>query len=156
MAKLYGSLTNRIMEGHIYNEDGKIHEGDDINMYYWSDVRCFFVTEVENPKRIKVREYEVVADRSKPGGIGHQDWLYFKKNNELHEYLNRYGIKDCNRDPYEIDAVDTWCSHEQTWVFRYNGWWKEYHNGDGKKCYHKLEKISIGKDIRAFYYDWTF
>lgn len=142
MSKLYGSVVNRIFEGRILNEDKLIHTGDDINMYYWSDVHCYYVTAVENQKRIRVKEYNVCADRTKPGGMGHQDWLYFKTAKEEDAYLRQFGINHNSRE-YK----------EETWVFRYGGWWKETAKGK----YAKLDgKITVGKNIKNYYYDWSF
>lgn len=145
MSKLYGSVVNRIFEGRILNEDKLVHTGDDINMYYWSDVHCYYVTAVENQKRIRVKEYNVCADKSKQNGMGHQNWLYFKTLKEMNEYLNKY-----HPGKYPTNVED---NSEETWVFRYGGWWKETAKGK----YAKLDgKITVGKNIKNYYYDWSF
>lgn len=157
MSKLYGSIANRLAEGQIRNKDGLIHEGDDVNMYYWSDVHCYFVTAVENQKRIRVREYSVVADREKEGGMGNQDWAYFKKENELHAYFNKYHLTDVNDKPYDENIPgDPWCHSEEVWVFRYGKWWTEYFDQNGVKHYSRMPNVSIGKGIRSYHYDWEF
>lgn len=121
--KWYGSISNRIEEGHNYNEDKKIHVGDDITMYYYSDRTCYYVTKVINQKHIFVHRYEVCADHSKPGGIGHEDWLYFKTIREEKAYLNSCHLKDLDGNEYppeDLDSIQE-CSDEE-WVFRYGKW----------------------------------
>lgn len=118
MAKLYGSLVNRFEEGKNFNKDKTIHVGDPITMYHWSDRTCYYVTEVIDQKHIKVREYEVVADRDLPGGMGHQNWLYFKTRKECNDYLKKYSL-GVNDDDVEEHP-------EEEWVYRYNHWTRAY------------------------------
>ncbi len=178
--KLYGSVDARFEEGRNYNQDGLIHEGDDITMYYWSDQHCYYVTKVENQQSIFVKKYEVVANREKADGMGHQEWLYFKTRKEANKYLNKYFPNTYDENPVE--------NAEQNWVLRNNSWkrkitWtlqslkemcdKEYYDlekylnarftpkevaklREGKEIYkyQKLDgKISFG--VRNYYYDWT-
>ena len=113
MPKLYGNLMNRLAEGRNYtNHELKV--GDDITMYLWSDRKCYYITEVISQKEIKVKEYHVCADHSKPGGMGHQDWLYFKTLKEENDYLRQYFP---NREDFSIPEPEA-----QTWVYRYNKW----------------------------------
>lgn len=156
--KWYGNLTNRLEEGRQY---GEIKPGTDITMYYWSDRTCYYVTEVIDQKHIKVREYEVVADKTKPGGMGHQNWVYFKTRKEAAEYLKSYG-------GYRDYVCE---SPEEDWVFRYNKWQKMYTYTEDNYCTERekksLEKkgyynryfdlsgkVSFG--VRDYYYDWEF
>lgn len=118
MAKWYGSLDNRLEEGNNYNTDKMIHEGDDITMYYWSDRTCYFVTKVINQKKIFVKKYEVVADREKEGGMGHENWKYFKSCKECNQYLREHGL-EAVEDPIE--------NREEEWVFRYGHWYEAIH-----------------------------
>ena len=118
MAKWYGSITNRIDEGHNYNEDKLIHEGDDITEYFYSDCHCWYVTKVINQKDIFVKPYQVCADHSQPGGMGHQNWLYFKTVREEYEYLNSvFPDRQTNLD----DLIEP---SEHEWVYRYKGWFE--------------------------------
>lgn len=120
--KWYGSVDNRIEEGHNYNEDKLIHVGDDITMYLWSDRLCYFVTKVIDQKHIFVHKYQVCADHSKEGGIGHENWLYFKTVKEKTKYINdcidKGWIKGCQKD--NLDEVIE--SKDEEWVFRYGKW----------------------------------
>lgn len=130
--KWYGSISNRIDEGKNYNEDKLIHEGDDITMYYWSDRRCYYVTKVVNQKRIFVKKYEVVADREKEGGMGHQNWLYFRTVKECNDYLKKYGLG--YDEVYE--------NSEEEWVYRYNNWYQafRYNLNTWNKCLENAKK----------------
>lgn len=158
----YGNLTNRLEEGR---QTKPIEIGDDITMYLWSDRHCYYVTEVINQKRIKVRPYYVCADKSKPGGMGHQDWMYFKSLREMHEYL---GLDSWSDEDYEN------ADREETWVYRYGKWMQEYRLTEMRhpdaynkrerdhfekhgwfNTYHDLSgKVSFG--VRDYYYDWEF
>lgn len=150
--KAYGNLTNRIEEGRNYGKDGLIHIGDDITMYYWSDRTCYYVTEVISQKHIKVKRYEVVADQEKEGGMGHQNWVYFKTRKERNDYLLKYGLGK------QTNIIE---DEPEEWLFRY-GKWKRVSKVDEftgnvreKPEYYDLPgKISFG--VRDYYYDWEF
>lgn len=169
MSKFYGNLENRFAEGH--NFTGRdIRVGDDITMYLWSDRHCYYVTEVIDQKHIKVKPYHVCADRSKPGGMGHQDWVYFKTLKERDEY--------CNYSPLRSDEEYAQMEHEETWAFRYGKWMQEWTIREDspnflgrdfctdkeiaaldKRGYYKLYgnlsgKVSIG--VLDYHYDWEF
>lgn len=148
--KWYGNLDNRLMEGKTVPE---IKEGMDITMYYWSDRTCYYVTKVVDQKHIFVKEYEVVADRDKEGGMGHQNWCYFKTKKECNDYLLKYGLGKQLNNIIEDEPEE--------WVFRYNKW-KRVARKDGwtgepleKPKYYDLSgKVSFG--VRDYYYDWSF
>lgn len=177
MAKIYGNLTNRFSENKNYNEDKLIHIGDDITKYYWSDRSCYYVTDVINQKNIKVKKYEVVADKSKACGMGHQEWLYFKSRKECNEYLNTfYEDEKYEENPKENPEIEL--------AYRYNKWMrKETYTKDdlesedmfGRKlrdCFFtdkEIKKLEEGKEVyryndfgnisfgvRDYYYDWSF
>jgi len=146
--KAYGNLINRIQEGKNYADDGLIHVGDDITMYYWSDRRCYYVTEVIDQKHIKVREYEIVADRSKDLDFGHQNWLYFKTNKECSDYLKEHNLMIESNEKYSDYP-------EEEWVFRYGKWRLKSTNSENSIVYYNLGgPISFG--VRDYYYDWMF
>lgn len=157
--KWYGNVINRIEEGRTVPE---IKEGMDITMYLWSDRDCYYVTEVINQKHIKVKRYTVIADRDKAGGMGHQNWLYFKTRKEASEYLKAHGL-----DGYDESIKD----REEEWEFRYNKWQLSYtfteenycterelksleKKGYYKRYYDLSGKVSFGR--RDYYYDWEF
>lgn len=163
MSKWYGDLSNRLEEGQNFTRRD-IRVGDDITMYHWSDRTCYYVTAVESQKRIKVKRWFVCADHSKEGGMGHQNWLYFRSSREMNEYLSQF-YPSSNRK--YIEGEDG----EFTWVFRYNKWVEEFSSDDAtyatdkeKKsiekhgCYKRYfplnGKISFG--VRDYYYDWEF
>jgi len=180
----YGSIDNRIEEGHNYEPDKTIKEGTNITTYYWSDRHCKYVTRVIDQKHIFVKDWQVCADHSKPGGMGHQDWLYFKTRKEENEYLNSCHLKDLDGKEYtyEENPVE---SSEEEWVFRYGHWNRvirftkadveEIKKRDGWcRLYPKTEKekeaFEAGKEVvqysrisegisfgvREYYYDWSF
>lgn len=120
--KWYGSIGNRIEEGCNYEPDKKIKEGTDITVYCWSDRQCKYVTKVIDQKHIFVKDYYVCADRSKPDGIGHQNWRYFKTAREEAEYLNSCRIKDHNGKEIHGEQEDATESPEEEWAFRYGHW----------------------------------
>lgn len=142
--KAYGLLNNRFEEGRNFNPDKLIHVGDDITMYYYSDRNCYYVTEVIDQKHIKVKRYHVCADHDKKGGMGHQDWMYFKTKKEENEYLSKFfPDREYDLDPQEDEPEE--------WFFRYNTW--KYKGVDNK--YHNLSgKISFG--VRDYHYDWEY
>ena len=159
MAKWYGNVINRIEEGRTAPE---IKEGMDITMYLWSDRYCYYVTEVIDQKHIKVKQYKVLADREKAGGMGHQDWVYFKTIKEASDYLKSYGLEG-----YDESIED----NEEEWEYRYNKWQgvsvlteENYctdrerksleKNGYYKRYYDLSGKVSFG--VRSYYYDWEF
>lgn len=164
MSKWYGSINNRIEEGKNYT-GREIAVGDDITMYLWSDRHCYYVTDVIDQKHIKVKPYHICADKSKPGGMGHQDWMYFKTRKECDEYC---------RLPLRTDEEYTRLDREESWVFRYGKWVQEYRHEEMKhpefyskreqnhfakhgwyNTYHDLSgKVSFG--VRDYYYDWEF
>lgn len=146
MKKLYGNLTNRLMENQNFT-NREIREGDDLTMYLYSDRRCYFVTKVINQNHIFIHPYHVCADQSKPGGMGHQNWLYFKTAKQHNEYLNKYFPDSYDENPNE-------CPDTELMLRR--GKWKivtrcgpddtQYSDPDGN--------ISFG--VRDYYYDWEF
>lgn len=178
--KLYGSLTARLEEGKNYIDDGIIKEGTDITMYYYSDQHCYYVTKVNNQKDIFVKQYSVCADHSKEGGMGHQNWLYFKSANDMNKYLNEKLNENFKTDFEEEQAEE--------WVYRYNNWCRkvilnnEIVEIKNNHAYSKTTKnwinltqkeidtINSGKDVvkyyplsgkislgvRDYYYDWEF
>lgn len=141
--KWYGSITNRLQENKNYN-GRDIQVGDDLTRYYWSDRSCYYVTKVVDQKHITIREYEIIADREQQGGIGHQNWLYFKTRKEANDYLNKYGLGE----------EEIWEHKEIELVYRYGKWREKYTDRDGKVQYRGNWDISFG--IRDYYYDWEF
>lgn len=119
--RLYGNIINRFDEGKNFTgRDIKV--GDDITRYYWSDRKCYYVTKVIDQKHILVKKYHVCADHSKPGGMGHQDWLYFKTCREMNEYLNSCHIKDLQGKEIIADLDKIIEDEPEEWVFRYGKW----------------------------------
>ena len=159
----YGNLTNRLEEGKNYT-GREIRVDDDITMYLWSDRHCYYVTEVVDQKRIKVRSYYTCADQDKAGGMGHQDWMYFKTWDDWNRYLSNYFSE---HDPYaHRDEPEP-----ETWVYRYNKWMREVTFTEENYCTDRekksLEKkgfynrycdlsgrVSFG--VRDYHYDWEF
>lgn len=157
--KWYGNLMNRLEEGRKVTE---IKEGTDITMYYWSDRTCYYVTEVIDQKHIKVKRYTVIADHDKEGGMGHQNWVYFKTIKEASEYLKAHGFEG-----YDESIED----REEEWEYRYNKWQRSstfteenyctdrelkslQKKGYFKRYYDLSGKVSFG--VRSYYYDWEF
>ena len=160
MARFYGNLENRFAEGQNFT-GREIKVGDDITMYMWSDRYCYYVTGVENQKRITVKQYHVCADKEKAYGMGHQEWKYFKTLKERDAYT---GMERPEEDYAKLD-------YEETWVFRYNKWMREFIHTEERYCterelkslqkngYYKTYsdlsgKVSFG--VRDYYYDWEF
>ena len=137
MAKVYGNLINRFDEGKNFNKDKQIHVGDPITMYHWSDRTCYYVTEVIDQKHIKVKRYRVCADHEKAGGMGHQNWVYFKTAKEEYDYLVKYFP--------DTQLNDEW--PEEEWVYRYNHWTNAY-NYDQKFLDEKYNEM---KEAAEYY-----
>jgi len=145
MTKWYGSVENRLMENR--NLDAELKEGMDITEYLWSDRICYYITKVNSQKDIMVKRYYVCADHEKEGGMGHQNWLYFKTQKEENEYLKKYFPDHQYNDTEEKD--------EENWVYRYNHWYiKSVNEYTGKINYYRKNGISFG--VRNYYYDWEF
>lgn len=171
----YGSVQNRIEEGHNFT-GREIRPGDDGTIYMWSDRHPFWVEAVESQTRIKVREYYHCADHSKPGGMGHQDWLLFKTWDEWNAYGAKYFPQYHNAGEHRDEP------EAQTWVFRYGKWMREQtytapvkfdereslfcspltdrekksleKHGFYKRYYNLSGKVSFG--VAEYYYDWEF
>ena len=179
--KLYGSLTNRLEEGRNFT-GRELREGDDITMYYYSDCTCYFITKLISQKEIQVQKYHVCADFSKEGGMGHQNWLYFKTRKEHNTYLNSvHTDHKWEENPIE-DTPDTWVLRYGTWQekinytynsfktiaersgFKFEPYFQHFFtekerekllNGGTVAKYNKLPgKVSFG--VRNYYYDWSF
>lgn len=137
--KMYGLITNRLEEGRTVDE---ITIGMPITMYHWSDRTCYYVTEVIDQKHIKVKKYRVCADREKTGGMGHQNWLYFKTAKEEYDYLIKYFPDTRLNDEYP----------EEEWVYRYNTW-KTAYNYDQKfvdDYYEDMKDFAKKEDEMAY------
>lgn len=160
----YGNLSNRLEEGKNYT-GREIKVGDDVTMYHWSDRTCYYVTGVVDQKHITVRRYYTCADKSKPGGMGHQNWVYFKSLREMHNYL---GLAPISEEKYE-DA-----DREEAWTFRYGKWMREHTVTEMKypEAFSKRERDAFAKHgfckyytdlsgkvsfgVKEYYYDWEF
>ena len=157
MGKWYGSLDNRLEENKNFLGRAEIKEGDDLTEYLWSDRRAYFVTRVESQKHIFVKRYETCADHEKKGGMGHQDWLYFKTAKEKQEYINKCVDKGllpefCKHPIEEIKE-----NGESELVFRYGHWyWVQTYWYDKKLEKPKYHKANISFGVRDYYYDWSF
>ena len=129
--KWYGSINNRIEEGHNYESGKTIKVGTDITTYFWSDRQCKYVTKVVDQKHIFVKDYYVIADRA--SGSHGDRWKYFKSLREQEAYLNDWyrshpeeaaEYERAVGRPYEyadLDEIEE-SSHEEEWAFRYGHW----------------------------------
>ena len=123
MTRLYGSLNNRFDEGKYYNGTfNNLKEGDDITMYYYSDRHCYYITKVVDQKNIFVKKYEVIADHHKEGGMGHQNWLYFKTRKDEQEYVNQCVDEGLLPESMRESIESIKESNPEEWVYRYNKW----------------------------------
>ena len=154
--KLYGSLSNRIEENrNILGRE--IRVDDDLTEYHWSDRSCYFVTRVENQKHIFVKRYNVCADHEKAGGMGHQDWLYFKSTKDMQKYTNDCVDKGLLPDYCKHPLEDIKENGECELVFRYGRWyWVARYWYDVKLEKPKYTKANITFGVRDYYHDWEF
>ena len=129
--KWYGSINNRIEEGHNYESDKTIKEGTDVTVYGWSDRQCKYVTKVIDQKHIFVKDYYVIADRA--SGSYSNQWKYFKSLRDQEAYLNDWyrshpeeaaEYERVMGRPYEYADLDEIkeSSHEEEWAFRRGHW----------------------------------
>lgn len=140
--KLYGNLTNRLEENQNYTNK-PLAVGTDITMYYWSDRTCYYITRVLNQKHIFVKKYEVCADQDKEGGMGHQNWKYFKTVAEYNTYLKAHNLS-AHEVAYE--------NPEQEWAYRYNHWYQilRYNLNTWNKCLENAKKdVKPGRDPQS-------
>ena len=129
--KWYGSINNRIEEGHNYESDKTIKVGTDVTVYGWSDRQCKYVTKVIDQKHIFVKDYYVIADRA--FGSYSNQWKYFKSLRDQEAYLNDWyrshpeeaaEYERVMGRPYEYANLDEIkeSSHEEEWAFRRGHW----------------------------------
>lgn len=84
MAKLYGSLNNRLEENKMFCKE--IEVGTGMTEYSWSDRHAFEVVEVKDQKHVAVREY----DHKLKGGAYSNDWeLISNENNPVRQLTKR-------------------------------------------------------------------
>ena len=161
----YGNLTNRLEENKNFT-GREVKPGDDITMYHYSDRTCYYVTAVENQKRIQVRRYYTCADHDKAGGMGHQDWMYFKTWDDWNQYLAKY-FPDHHDTSAHMEEPEA-----ETWVFRYGKWARETKCENRDWCDTDRERKQFDKNgyflhyaplsgkvsfgVRDYYYDWEF
>ena len=161
--KWQGSIANRIDEGHNFNKDGLIHEGDDITMYHWSDRTCYYVTKVIDQKHIFVQQYHVCLNKCfKEEGIDTVltavqavpdiEWVYRYNHwytvetfdeNTCKRMEARWSIDDRNREnfyKYQLHFTD-----------------RQYKDHLKGKTIYKYNQLSsnISFGVRD-YYDWEF
>lgn len=121
----YGSVNNRIDEGKYYNGTYKnLKNGDDITMYYWSDRVPYYIVRVVDQKDIFVKRYSVCADHHKEGGMGHQNWLYFRTELDECKYLNLCIEEGLLPESMYKNLNEVSVSKPEEWVYRYNKWQK--------------------------------
>lgn len=155
MSKWYGSISNRLEENKNYLHRD-IQVGDDLTEYLWSDCHCYYVTRVIDQKHIFVKPYQVCADHSKEGGMGHQNWMYFKTIKEMHEYLNSCHLVFQGKEVH-YDTENVQENGEIELVFRYNHWYTKTEYWYGTKLEKpQYNKINISFGVREYYYDWSF
>lgn len=148
---LRGNFTNRLMEGQNFT-DREIREGDDVTMYLYSDRHCYFVTKVIDQGHLFIHPYHVCADQSKEGGMGHQNWLYFKTVAEMGKYINSVR-PDAGYDENARECGDTE-------IMLRRGKWKEVvrYNLDGLKAARELadresSKGKASEGLVRFFFD---
>ena len=153
--KWYGSINNRIEEGHNYESDKTIKVGTDITTYFWSDRQCKYVTKVIDQKHIFVKDYYVIADRA--FGSYSNQWKYFKSLRDQQAYLNDWyrshpeeaaEYERVMGRPYEyanLDEIEE-SSHEEEWAFR-RGHWNRVIRFDKALA----EKIEERTGLRGFF-----
>ena len=127
------------------NENLKV--GMDITESLYSDRNCYYVTRIDNPKKFYAKRYQVCADQDKKGGMGHQNWKFFKTIKEEETYLKKYFPDtqyNCEADEQEYDVE---------FVYRYKNWYTAYTDQDGNKVY---SKTKLTFDCRNYWYDWEF
>ena len=153
--KWYGSINNRIEEGHNYESDKTIKVGTDVTVYGWSDRQCKYVTRVIDQKHIFVKDYYVIADRA--FGSYSNQWKYFKSLREQEAYLNDWyrshpeeaaEYERVMGRPYEYANLDEIkeSSHEEEWAFR-RGHWNRVIRFDKALA----EKIEERSGLRGFF-----
>ena len=153
--KWYGSINNRIEEGHNYESDKTIKVGTDVTVYGWSDRQCKYVTKVIDQKHIFVKDYYVIADRA--FGSYSNQWKYFKSLRDQEAYLNDWyrshpeeaaEYERVMGRPYEyanLDEIEE-SSHEEEWAFR-RGHWNRVIRFDKALA----EKIEERTGLRGFF-----
>lgn len=162
MKKSLGSLSNRIME----NNNSVPVVGKGATEMHYSDRTCYEVVEVsKDGLTCKLQALEAVADRSKPCGTGHQNWILNPTNNftTLKMYRGKWCtvanevvftkeyIKSCTR--YSLALGLTKEQHDA--VYAGNVFPKNVVDGitEAKTKYYPI-RILFG--VKDYYYDWSF
>lgn len=99
--KLYGSISNRLKEGH--NWEGELKVGTRLTEYLWSDKHAYEITRVVDQKHIFIRSLKAV--RTDNNGMSECQDYRFESDESLPEYelmfkygkwkkVRRYNYKD--------------------------------------------------------------
>ena len=149
--KLYGSLQNRLEEGHQWVEEIKVGTG--ITEYQWSDRTPYEVVEVIDQKHIAVREmaheldgepmtnsWKLISDTDKP-------IRRLERRGDIWYWTYTFTVED-------LKAIDEGEDINRKIGFVLAGWNREKILAKGKQTKREKANISIGK--AEYYYDYSF
>lgn len=148
--KWYGSLNNRIEEGHQFCDEIKVGTG--VTEYSWSDRRAFEVIEVYNQKHFRMREYD---HRHVGDGCMDNNWeLISNPENAEYEVVKRgdtwYYTNTITADDIKDRADDM--DLRLRVVLAGFDWDKIMEKGKQTKRW----KANISVGVASYYYDYEF
>lgn len=169
MRKWYGSINNRVDEGHQYCE--KIEVGTGMTEYMWSDRHAYEVTKVINQNHVFVRRLEAI--RTDHNGMSEcQDYEYKQNPNAAEiEIVKRYNAwyvtSSYNKKEMEEEIAKRFANGtnlcrsveaEMNYFLAYADFTDkqkaDFNNGKTIKKYKKWNNISFG--VLDEYYDYSF
>ena len=152
MARLYGSLNNRLEENKYYNgTNNNLEVGTLATVYYYSDRHAYEVVEVKDQKHIKIRQLE--AKRIDNNGMSdsqHYEYSSNEKNSIIELENTKYGWKQVTR--YNLDLYNKIKS-----ILGYVLWTNDIVEKvmQGKEV-KRTNKISISFGIADEHFDYSF
>ena len=151
MAKWYGSINNRIEEGHQFCPEIKVGTG--MTEYGWSDRHAYEVIEVRDQKHVTVREYD-----HKHVGDGCMDNNWELISNPDNHTKDMVKIGDIWYYTTTITAADLeqLLAQDDCALLRLavGGWDADKIRAKGKQT--KRWKANVSFGVARYYYDYEF
>ena len=132
----------RIEELAGMGSNPKVEVGTKCTLHFYSDSHPAEVVKVSpSGKTCWIRRNEVIADKTKDGGMGHQNWI-FKEGDFMKVKHNAITFEDYD-EPTLVDKPDNYTFYKVT--FRKDGRWRT----TGSDIY-------VAMNQWHNYYDWSF
>lgn len=149
MSKWYGSVNNRIEEGHQFVKEIKV--GDGMTEYLWSDRHAYEVTQVINQEHVFVRRMKATIKEGT--SYYQQQYDYAQDLNEKEIELVKYRGNWCKLHIYNKERINKLV--DKAFEEKRN-WWGtkeqeyEFAVGMGHLTEKQREKFENGKTIKKY------